>query len=425
MLIGNFFKDLDSKYKNHFFSGLSFSSASCKKSNIFFAIRGTKTNGEKFIKHAIENGATTIVSKNKFQGFKKKVLYINVKNVRKILSKISYSIYKKRPKNLIAVTGTNGKSSVADFYYQILKFNNIKVASIGTLGIKKELKKITIANTTLDPILLGQQLQKLKNENIDNVILEASSHGLKQNRLNGLDFKIGIFTNLSHDHLDYHKNYKDYLNSKLYLFKKLIKKKSYVITDKTIKEYLKIKRISKSRKLKLNTIGNIKSTLTIVSHKYNGEKQIVKIKHKNKIYILKINLIGKIQIKNILMAMLAAEKSNIKFRKIVETIKKLNPVSGRFENVGKIKNNSKVILDYAHTPDALKTCLQNLKEQFKHKNISIVFGCGGERDITKRPIMGLIANQFCHKVYLTTLHIVHTAVFARHMEIAARWAAIP
>ena len=401
MLIGNFFKDLNLKHNNHFFSGLSFNSATCKKNNIFFAIKGTKTNGEKFINHAIKKGARTIVSKQKFQGFKKKVLYINSKNVRKTLSKISFLIYKKKPNNLIAVTGTNGKSSIADFYYQILKLNNKKVASIGTLGIKKKLKKIAVLNTTLDPIFLGQQLQKLKKENIDNVILEASSHGLKQNRLDGLDFKMGIFTNLSHDHLDYHKNYKDYLNSKLYLFKKLLKKNSYVITDKEILEYLKIKRISKLRKLKLSTIGNLNSTLNIISHKYVGTKQIIKIKYKSKIYILKINLIGKIQIKNILMAMIASERSNIKFTRIVNSIKKLKSVDGRLENIGKLKNSSKVILDYAHTPDALKTCLKNLKEQFKNKNISIVFGCGGERDIAKRPIMGLIANQFCYKVYLT------------------------
>ena len=131
------------------------------------------------------------------------------------------------------------------------------------------------------------------------------------------------------------------------------------------------------------------------------EKQIVKIKYKNNYYSFEINLIGKIQIKNILMAMIAAEKSNIKFKDIVKVISKLIPVDGRLEKIGKIKNNSMVILDYAHTCDALKTCLQNLNEQFKNKNISIVFGCGGNRDEIKRPKMGQIANQFCNKIYLT------------------------
>ena len=122
------------------------------------------------------------------------------------------------PKNLIAVTGTNGKSSVADFYFQILKLNNIKVASIGTLGVKKNNSLFKLPNTTIDPLSLSQILKNLKKQKIDNVILEASSHGLVQNRLDGLKFEAGIFTNLSHDHLDYHKTMKNYLKAKLYLF---------------------------------------------------------------------------------------------------------------------------------------------------------------------------------------------------------------
>ena len=401
MLVENFFRNLNSKYKNHFFYGLSFNSLTCKKNNIFFAIQGTKIDGNKFIKDAIKKGAKTIVSNQKFQGLKNNILYISVKNVRKTLSEISCKVYKKKPKNLIAVTGTNGKSSIADFYYQILKLNKKKSASIGTLGIRTNSKKISVPNTTLNPIVLCQQLEKLKKNNINNVILEASSHGLKQNRLDGLNFKIGIFTNLSHDHLDYHKTFKDYLNSKLHLFNRLLRKNSTIITDKTIPEYKKIKKISLNKQLNLKTIGNEGSTLSIINHEYMDEKQIIKIKYKNNYYSFKINLIGKIQIKNILMAMIAAEKSNIKFKDIVKVISKLIPVDGRLEKIGKIRNNSKVILDYAHTPDALETCLQNLNEQFKNKNISVVFGCGGNRDEIKRPKMGQIANRFCNKIYLT------------------------
>ena len=218
MLAGSFFKNINPKYKSHFFSGLSFNSSNVKKNNIFFSIKGTKINGNQFIKDAIKKGAKTIVSNLNFKGLKNKVLYIKTNNPRKLLSEVASKVYKNKPKNLIAVTGTNGKSSIADFYYQILNLNKKKVASIGTLGIKTYLKNLEIKNTTLDPISLNDQLQKIKKLNIDNVILEASSHGLKQNRLNGLNFKTGIFTNLSHDHLDYHKSFKDYLKSKLLLF---------------------------------------------------------------------------------------------------------------------------------------------------------------------------------------------------------------
>ena len=401
MLVGNFFKNINPKYKNHFFSGLSFNSLNCKKDDIFFAIKGTKIDGDRFIKDAITKGARTIVSNQKFKGLKKNILYIQSNNVRKTLSETSYKVYKNIPKNLIAVTGTNGKSSIANFYFQILKINKKKVASIGTLGINTTSNKIAVSNTTLNPIKLSYYLTKLKEKKIENVILEASSHGLKQNRLDGLNFNTAIFTNLSHDHLDYHKNFKDYLNSKLYLFKKLLKKKSNIITDISIPEYKKIQNISLKKKLNLKTISNLKSDLSIISHEYKGDKQLIYIKYKNNFYSFTVHLIGKIQINNILMAMIAAEKSNLDFKRIINTINRIKPVNGRLEKIGNIKNNSCVILDYAHTPDALKTCIQNLSDQFKNRKISIVFGCGGERDKYKRPKMGKIANAYCHKIYLT------------------------
>ena len=218
MLIGNFFKKIKSKHKRYYFSGLSFDSTNCKKDNIFFAIKGTKIDGNKFINQAIQKGAKIIVSSQKFEGLKKNILYIKSLNVRKTLAETAYRVYKNKSKNLIAVTGTNGKSSIADFYFQLLKLNKKKVASIGTLGIKTKNYVKNISNTTLDPVSLAIALNKIKKEKIENVIIEASSHGLKQNRLDGLKFKTGIFTNLSHDHLDYHKTLNDYLKSKLYLF---------------------------------------------------------------------------------------------------------------------------------------------------------------------------------------------------------------
>jgi murE/murF fusion protein len=401
MLISNYFKNVSLKNKKHYFSGLSFNSSRCKINNIFFAIKGNKVDGNRFINQAIKNGAKTIISSKNFKGTIKGVLYIKSKNVRKLLSETAYRIFKEKPKNLIAVTGTNGKSSIANFYFQILRLNKKKVASIGTLGIQTSSYKKKVSNTTLDPLELGYYLKKFKKEKINNVILEASSHGLKQNRLDGLKFKTGIFTNLSHDHLDYHKNFNDYFKSKLYLFEKLLNKSSNIITDIEIPEYKKIKRIALKKDLKIETISKNKSNLSIISHKYFQDRQLVEVKYKNKIYKFQTGLIGKIQIKNLLMTMLAAEKSGLKFKQIINVIKNVKPVSGRLEQIGKLKNNSKVILDYAHTPDALRLCLQNLKEQFKDQKISIVFGCGGSRDKSKRTIMGQIANHYSDKIYLT------------------------
>ena len=279
--------------------------------------------------------------------------------------------------------------------------NSKKVASIGTLGVKFKNKIKPLSNTTLDPIQLRAILKRLKKEKIDNVILEASSHGLKQNRLDGLLFNIGIFTNLTHDHLDYHKTLKDYLNSKLYLFQKLIKKKGCVITDAKIPQAKKIENIVIKNKLNLSLIFNKSKGIDLISHRFEDEKQFIGISYRNKKYNFELNLIGKIQVKNILMAILAANKSNLKFEKIINVINKIKSVEGRLEKIGKIKNNSKVILDYAHTPEALELALINLKEQFPNSNVNLLFGCGGNRDFKKRPIMGKISQKYSNKIYLT------------------------
>ncbi len=401
MLIGNLFNDLPKKLKLHEFRNLSFDSRYCKNKDIFFSIKGTKKNGNKFINQAIKNGAKTIVSDNNFQGFKNKILYIRCKNVRAKLSDAASKFYNKKPKNIVGVTGTNGKSSIANFYYQILSINNKVSASIGTLGIKSKIYNKNFNITTLDPINLHRNLQIIKNKKINNVILEASSHGLKQSRLDHLKFNCSIFTNLSRDHLDYHKTFKDYLNSKLKLFKLLMKKNSTIIFDNDLPTSKILKKISNSKKLKSITIGTKNSDLNINKIYYRKELLLVEFKYKKKKYLIELKLIGKLQIKNLLMACLAAEDSGINFSKIISNIQKIKPVEGRLQQINKIKNNSKVILDFAHTPDALKFSLQNLKEQFPFSNLNIVFGCGGNRDIEKRPLMGTIANKYCDKVYLT------------------------
>src|SRR5210317_1081120 len=374
MYLGNFIKNIEKKYSKLEFSGIAFDSRKVKKNYIFFAINGNKLNGYDYIADAINNGAQIIISEKSIKLNKKNITSIISKNPRKLLSELTYKFLIKKPKKLVAVTGTNGKSSVSDFYYQILSLNKKKSASIGTIGVQFGNKKKGISNTTLDPIKLKEIINYLLRKNINNIILEASSHGLKQNRLDGLNFDIGVFTNLSHDHMDYHKNIRDYQNSKLYLFKQLIKKNGVIITDDAIPQHRLLKKLAEKKKIKL-----------------------MKVIKKNK----KLKKKKKKKIKNILMAMLAAERSGINLVTMAKLMPKLKPVEGRFENIGKLKDNSKVILDYAHTPDALKTVLTNIKEQFPYSKIRLVFGCGGERDKAKRTKMGLIASKFADFVYLT------------------------
>ena len=401
MLLGNYFTNIDNSKKNFFFSGISFNSKDIKKDNIFFAIKGNHFDGNKFISIAIKKGSKIIISEKRITNPQKDILFIHTKNIRKLLAEIAFKIYKNKPNNLIAVTGTNGKSSVSDFYFQLLKLNKIKVASIGTLGVKSKNIRRNLQNTTIDPIRMGQILSKLKSQKINNVIMEASSHGLTQHRLDGLKFSSGIFTNLSQDHLDYHKNFKDYFRAKQYLFENLIRKKGNVITDEILPEFKRIKKIAISRKLKIQVLNNSKNQFQILSHSYRGEKQILKIKYYNLTKEINLNLIGKIQLKNILMAIIAAKNSNISLIKILNVLSQLKPIDGRLEKIGKIKNRSKVILDYAHTPDALRICLSNLKEQFPNKKIILLFGCGGNRDQNKRFKMGKIACNYSNEIYLT------------------------
>ena len=378
MLLKNLIRLLPKNIKGINIKNLSLDSRSTKKGDLFFAIKGHKLNGENFIKEAERKGAKAIVCSINLKKNKSNIPVIRVKDTREALAFACKNFYRDKPKNIIAVTGTNGKSSVADFFHQILTANSIPVATIGTLGIKKNKKIKKINLTSPNIILLHRELAELKKNKIDNVIIEASSHGLHQKRLNEINIKAGIFTNFSQDHLDYHKTMKNYFNSKMILFKKLIKTNKYIITDKEIKEFSELKKIAKKTKIKILTIDN---SLLEKYRKITG-------------------LIGSFQIKNLLMSILAAKLCGINEKQILNSLKKIKPVNGRLEPVRNLPNQVKIFLDYAHTPDALLTVLKSLKSFYKN-DLILVFGCGGERDTKKRGLMANIANKFCSKIYVT------------------------
>ncbi len=374
MLLKKLIKNCPNKLANIDVKGLSSDTRKLKKGDLFFAFKGSKKDGNKFINEALKKGACAIISSKKI-GNNSKI--IKVKDVRDCIGNICSKFYSNKPRNIIAVTGTNGKSSVADFFHQILTLNNIPVATIGTLGVKTEnFKKGNL--TSPDVISLHKELHNIKKRKIDNVLLEASSHGLIQGRLNGINLKVGIFTNFSQDHLDYHKSMKNYLNAKLILFKNILKKKSYVIIDRNIPEYIKIRKIAQKRKLKQVLINSLK-------HEYN---------------FTDLNLIGDFQKKNLLMAIKVCQILGLNKNKISKCINKIKSVKGRLELVRKFKDNSKVFIDFAHTPDAINTAVTSLKKHYK-TNVTIVFGCGGERDKSKRGKIGKLIDRICDKIYVT------------------------
>ena len=380
------------KYQNRNFS---INSKKVNKNDIFFAIEGSKQSGSLYSSEALSKGAYKVITSKNIRNKN----YLIVKNVKKFLVEACSVKYKEKPKNIIAVTGTNGKSSVANFYFQILKNLKINSAAIGTLGIfyKNKVKRTNL--TTPDIITIHKELNFFKKKKIDNVCLEASSHGLHQNRLDGINFTAGIFTNFTQDHLDYHKNLKNYLRAKLYLFSSLLKKNSFAIVDTDIPEFHIINKICKKRKIKILSFGSRGNAIKLISHYYFGKKQIIKINFLNKIYNIIVDLIGDFQIKNLFASMLASYLSVKNSDKIVKTLSKIKSADGRMQSVG-TKGKSAVVVDYAHTPDALKKSLQTLAKQF-NKKVDVVFGCGGDRDRGKRYKMGKIANQFASKIYLT------------------------
>ncbi len=378
MLLKKLIKNLSKKNKNIFVKGLTINSKKVKRGFVFFAIKGHKLNGEKFISEAITKGAVAVICSYNCKYKNNRIPIIKTTKIRELLSEICSKFYKLKPKNIIAVTGTNGKTSVSDIFFQILTLNKIPVASIGTLGIKYNNKIIKSNLTSPETTLLHQSLEKLKRKKIDNVIIEASSHGIQQQRIDHINIKSGIFTNFSQDHLDYHKNMKSYLNAKLLLFKKILAKKKTIISDESIKEFSKLKKISKKRNLKLISIKKIKDKL-----------------------IYKTNLDSDdFRLKNISMAVEAAKLCGLREKNILKSLNQLKDVNGRLEHVKTFTNNIKVFVDFAHTPDALYKVLKQLKKLYG-KNISLVFGCGGDRDHKKRPIMGKIASLICKKIYVT------------------------
>ena len=378
MLLKNLIKNISKNKKNIFISGLSSNSKEIKKNYIFFAIKGNKINGEKFILQAIQKGAAVIVCSRSCKIKNNKVLIIKTNKIRNFLSEVASKFYPLKPKNIFAITGTNGKTSVADIFYQILEINKIPVATIGTLGIKCKGKIIKTNLTSPDTISLHKYLHYLKKKKIDNVAIEASSHGLHQKRMHYIKFKAGIFTNFSQDHLDYHKTMRSYLNAKLILFKKILSKNTTIISDREIHPFSK-----------LTLIGNKKNLKVVdISKKLEKISNITKFSSSN------------YKIKNLAMAFQAAKLSGLKEKFIFKSLNKIKDVNGRLELVKTFNNNIKVFIDYAHTPDALFQTLKSLKQNYGDK-ISLVFGCGGERDKKKRPLMAKIANKNCQKIYIT------------------------
>ena len=393
----NFLKDKFKNIEDHFkeieINGISNNSKNIKKNFIFFAFTGNKTNGNLYINEARKNGATIVISQEE-KG--KDVIKLTNKDYFKIYSHLCSSFYNKKPKNIIAVTGTNGKTSVTDFCRQIWNFYGLKSASIGTLGIRDTSEqyyhKIRNNLTTLDSSELNKQLSKLYDKQISYVALEASSHGINQNRLDGINFNGAVFTNLSHDHLDYHKNMENYFSAKMKLFTEHLKDGTCVSINLDDQYGMELYNKIKNKNFKFVNFGfNEKCELKLIQIKKIEKIWQLEILYKNKLYKTDIGLVGHFQIYNALAAASICLGLGLKQDSIFKSLSYLQTVPGRMQIVNHPLCKATIIVDYAHTPNALENAILAVKKMNVSGKIYTLFGCGGERDHEKRSKMGEVA----------------------------------
>ena len=382
--------------------GISSDTRHLKKGDVFFAINGKSFNGTKFIDLAIKKGAVAIVlEKNSINKSLKKIkipIFL-VKDIRASLSEISISFYKSKISNLIAVTGTNGKTSVAFFLYSLLKKMKKKSGLIGTLGTS--INKFSESNlTTPDSISISKILRDMTLKKINYVVMEASSHGLDQKRLHAILFDIGILTNITHDHLDYHKTEKHYINSKLKLFNQQLKEDGIGIINKNTNHIGYIKKTLNKKKKKIYFFGEKKSKFYIVNKETKKNKTILNVRYKEKLYKFKFKDFPFFQIENCLMAIFALVEAGFSINKLRKFTESLIGVPGRMQLAGITKNDARVFIDFAHTPDALTKILIEAKKMTTGK-VHVLFGCGGNRDKGKRLLMGKIALKYSNNVIVT------------------------
>jgi len=387
------FKNIEDHFKEIEINGISNNSKNIKKNFIFFAFTGNKTNGNLYINEARKNGATIVISQEE-KG--KDVIKLTNNDYFKIYSHLCSSYYNKKPKNIIAVTGTNGKTSVTDFCRQIWNFYGLKSASIGTLGIRDTSEqyyhKIRNNLTTLDSSELNKQLSKLYDKQISYVALEASSHGINQNRLDGINFNGAVFTNLSHDHLDYHENMENYFSAKMKLFTEHLKDGTCVSINLDDQYGMELYNKIKTKNFKFVNFGfNEKCELKLIQIKRIEKIWQLEILYKNKLYKTDIGLVGHFQIYNALAAASICLGLGLKQDSIFKSLSYLQTVPGRMQIVNHPLCKATIIVDYAHTPNALENAILAVKKMNVSGKIYTLFGCGGERDHGKRSKMGEVA----------------------------------
>ena len=376
---------------------IEFDSRQIKDNDVFVAISGTVTDGHNYIEKAIKDGATAIVCEQLPEILADGITYIEVANSNQALAFMANNFYGQPSENLklIGVTGTNGKTTVSSLLYQLFKKAGYKVGLLSTVKIMVDNTTYKATHTTPDSLTINKYLQMMNDQGVEFCFMEVSSHGIHQSRTEGLKFTGGIFTNLSHDHLDYHETFAEYRDVKKLFFDQL-PKEAFALSNIDDKNGLVMFQNTAAKKYTYALKNYADYRAQILENEFSG-------------LLLKVNdselwtrLIGNFNAYNILAIYGTAELLGLDKVEILRLISELENVSGRFQYFIS-EDKITAIVDYAHTPDALKNVLQTINSiRTKNEELITVVGCGGDRDKTKRPKMAHIASALSTKVIFTS-----------------------
>lgn len=396
--------ELEKVFRDYGITGINVDSRKIKQGNAFFAVKGEKLDGNEYIDQALSNGAKLIVTENSIKS--SDTMYLRVNDARIALSIAASIFYPNLPEHLIAVTGTNGKTSVVSYCQQLFSIFGQQSASIGTLGViqnsyKPEFDKLVGGLTTPDSITFREILNDLSKNNINYVAFEASSHGIDQNRLYGLKVDSAAFTSFSQDHLDYHKTMDEYLQAKLKLFSDNLESHGIALINSEMPYLQVIREFLKKHNVKYVTVGSSGDVkINKTEQSICGQK--INFTYEGKEYNFNSEIIGSFQATNLLIAAMLVSNARFAFNEVIKKLPEVKAVKGRLERVGARDDSFHIFVDYAHTPDALENSLSELRKiKYPDSKLLVVFGCGGDRDSSKRSIMGDVANHLADIIIVT------------------------
>jgi UDP-N-acetylmuramoyl-L-alanyl-D-glutamate--2,6-diaminopimelate ligase len=380
--------------------GISADSRTIKPGDLFVAMAGTKDDGLRFVRQAITSGAAAVMAERVPPlPLPDGVAFIKVDDARRALAFAAAKFFPRQPRVIAAVTGTSGKTSVAAFTRQIWTTLGEQAASIGTVGLVSPTREVYGSLTTPEAVSLHQTLDALAAEGVTHLAMEASSHGLDQHRLDGVRVTAGAFTNLSRDHLDYHPTLEAYLAAKLRLFTDLIRPRGAAVIAADNEHAEAVIAAARGRRLRLVTVGTRGEGIRLLEIGIDGFAQLLKLGHAGREYAVRLPLPGTFQVENAMVAAGLVIATGGEPAATFAALAQLKGAKGRLELVGE-NNGAPIFVDYAHKPDALAKALEALRP-YASGRLAVVFGCGGDRDAGKRPMMGAIAAQMADRVVVT------------------------